>query len=230
MSWGPLGSHYNIRFNVKLDNSANAQPTSIRIHMNLIEGVCEKAIYHNGSINGEVSDNVFVNVGGDQMYVGWGSGNQYLRNWGSRLNYPSSENGRVGDPYDHGDFFQTYSPTVNMSNYTLIGNVYMMASGNHTLDHPHQGIFGSQSLASGWNYRDNIIMNNSVHGISITGPSGGVVANMTATKNTCLRVHRRAGRPVQVTASPSRAAPGCNTTCTSPITTPAATRRSGRTA
>ena len=62
--------------------------------MNLIEGVCEKAIYHNGSVNGEVSDNVFVNAGGDQMYVGWGSGNQYLRNWGSRLNYPSSENGR----------------------------------------------------------------------------------------------------------------------------------------
>ena len=92
VSWGPLGSRYNIRWNVRVDNSANGgQPKRIRIHMNLIEGVCEKAIYHNGSVDGEVSDNVFANVGGDQMYVGWGSGNKYLRNWGSRLNYPSSE-------------------------------------------------------------------------------------------------------------------------------------------
>ena len=84
-----------------------------------------------------------------------------------------------------------------------------------TLDHPHQGIFGSQSLASGWNYRDNIIMNNSVHGISDHRPERRRGRKHDRDEKHLPAVHRHAGRPVQVTASPSRAAPGCNRTCTS---------------
>jgi hypothetical protein len=68
----------------------------------------------------------------------------------------------------------------------LIGNVYMMADGNETTNHPHQGIFGSQSRASGWLYENNIVMTNSVHGVTITGVSGGGISSMTARYNSAI--------------------------------------------
>ena len=194
VSWGPLGSHYNIRCNVASTTRQPGSQANIRIHMNLIEGVCEKAIYHNASINGEVSDNVFSMPAATRCMLA-GVWEQIPEQLGVAAELPVlGKNSRVGDPYDHGDFFQSYSSTVNMTDYTLIGNVYMMAGGNQTLNHPHQGIFGSQSRASGWLYENNIIMNNSAHGITITGETGGGISNMTALHNSVIRCIDMPGR------------------------------------
>ena len=180
-----LGWVYNTRWNVRVDNTYTTPSDHIRIHMNLITGVCEKAIYFNGSFDGEISDNVFENCGGDQMYASWGGRNQILRNWGARATYPKYSGG--GDPYDHSDFWQSYSASVPMFENKLIGNVFMVANNGFAVL-PRQGIFGSKTLARDWLYRDNIICNNSYHGITITGTGGATdISNMTALNNTVLR-------------------------------------------
>jgi hypothetical protein len=182
-----LGYHYNIRFNVATDNPGGGTCQNIRIHQNLIQGCCEKQIYSNASFNGEISDNVFVRSGGDDIYSSWGEGNLFLRNWGARLRYSSSENGRVGDPYDHGDFYQLDMRGASATGYQLIGNVFMV--GNETgyvqAAFPHQGIFGSGATTTAANfiYNNNIVMNNSVHGVTVTGVS---MTNMSATYNSAI--------------------------------------------
>jgi hypothetical protein len=183
-SFAPVSWVYNITNNVCINNDTASQLPSYRtlIHMNLIEGVCAKSCYLNGSQNATVSDNVFVNTGADAMLASWGNGNQFLRNWGPRAAYPCY--GIAGNPYDHSDFLQydITNPNVPGANYTAIGNVMMV--GNYGLTQlPRQAIFASKCYASNFYYNNNICCNNSFHGVSITGPS---ITGANATYNTCI--------------------------------------------
>jgi hypothetical protein len=147
--------------------------------MNLISGLCDKHIYINGATDCEISDNVSENAGTDFVMHGWGHRNKFLRNWGPRAYYPIW-NADTG--WAHNDFIQVYSLGATSQDLVFHDNVIMFGP-NGIQNLPRQGLFSSKSYGSGWDYEGNILMTNSLHGIS-AGPD---MSSMRARNNTLIR-------------------------------------------
>ena len=111
--------------------------------------------------------------------MGWGSRVSFLRNWGPRAYYPNYD---TTSGWAHNDFIQCNSQSVTVVGNILRGNVIMHGTGG-LLGNPRQGLFASKSYADGWDYEDNIVCSNSVHGFTLTP----YASNTRARKNTALR-------------------------------------------
>jgi hypothetical protein len=178
-SSGKQGWDPNVLYGIRVYGQGTA--TGLRLHMNLFSGPCDQSVYLNGLFDSEISDNVFENVGGDCIHMGWGSRVKFLRNWGSRAYYPRWE---VNGGWYHSDFIQINAQNTTCEDLVYHGNVQMFGPAG-VQGPPLQAIFASKSHGKGWDYEGNIICSNSVHGLSC-GPSGQFT-DTRARKNTVLR-------------------------------------------
>ena len=172
--WAP-----NVSYAIELNNDGGTRTERIRIHMNLLSGPSSKHIYVNGAFDCEISDNVGENVGDDFIHMGWGSRVSFLRNWGPRAYYPDYN---TISGWAHNDFIQCNSQTITVEGNVLRGNVVMHGT-QGLMGNPRQGLFSSKTYAANWEFEDNILCTNSVHGITLT-PN---VTGTRAFRNTLIR-------------------------------------------
>lgn len=160
--------------------------TDILVHMNLFEGPIGQQIYSGGTDGLTLSDNVSVNTGADFFICGTTKRTRFLRNWGSRMHYPTYDpnaRGGLGDYY-HSDNLQIDSWAGTSSDVQFIGNVFIAGKHGGTTGITRQGIFASKSTGVDFVYRNNLMIVNSLQGLWF-GPSltNGVIEN-----NTVLRI------------------------------------------
>ncbi len=159
--------------------SGAVNPSYCTIHMNYIHGGVDIGIYTGNSTYLTISENVFANINGDDMQLGYTRWSTFLNNWGSREKYPGWDTGG----WKHTDFIQTVSKTVDTPGNQYIGNVMM--KGRWT-SYQGQALFGNGSILSKHLFENNIILTNSVSGIMYAGSDA--CHDNVGRYNTCLRL------------------------------------------
>jgi hypothetical protein len=165
---------------IRMTNSGSTWNTNCDMVMNVFRGPWGRPLYANCLNGGNLTDNVFYNIGCDDMMMSQIHNVNIERNWGARKKFAlTADNGLV----DHSDFIQFSGLSNRCANTRLIGNVTMVGvwdgsnAGNH-----QQGIFGDQnnSCHDGLWIENNFILNNHKHAIAFSGNPG---SNSTTNTN-----------------------------------------------
>ena len=119
-------------------------------------------LHRRGNDNLTIAENVFAEIGGDDVHMGGGNdGILFKNNWGSRTKFPSwnPTNG-----WKHTDFCQMntwpgrhrdMASTSRTSSF--IGNVVLKGNWDNSIGIPAQGLFCSKSNTDGILYDNNIV-------------------------------------------------------------------------
>ena len=160
--------HCNYGISAWVDSN-DTYPHHLTIHMNYFHGAAANAIWLGGGYNFTVTENVFADLASDDIQLGWVRKSVFRNNWGSRMKYPmyfKDANNGNGD-FDHTDFVQTFSKSIDTPDNQYVGNVYMKS--NYTVPAPAQGLFGAGSHISGHLFENNIILTNGPNALYYPG-------------------------------------------------------------
>ena len=165
------------------DDDTRTSPSNFTLHMNLLHGMADCAVYTANSDLCTFSENVFVDICGDDIQLGHTTNSLFLNNWGTRRKYPTW-NPKTG--WKHTDFIQTNSKTNDTPGNTYIGNVLMKGIWEGITGIPSQGLFGNGSMLSGHLFENNIILTNTPNAIMYVGQTE--MYNNRLRNNTTLRL------------------------------------------
>lgn len=155
--------HVNYGIDIWNDKATQTLPHHITIHMNYIHGAAGWGVYIGGGQYLTISENVFADISSDDIQLGWVRDSLFQNNWGARKKYPFYSN----NDYDHCDFIQTFSKSVDTPGNQYVGNVYM--KGAYNVGAPAQGLFGNGSHISNHLFENNIILTNTPNALTYAG-------------------------------------------------------------
>lgn len=155
--------HVNYGIDIWNDKATQTLPHHITIHMNYIHGAAGWGVYLGGGQYLTISENVFADISSDDIQLGWVRDSLFKNNWGARKKYPYYSN----NDYDHCDFIQTFSKSLDTPGNQYVGNVYM--KGAYNVGAPAQGLFGNGSHISNHLFENNIILTNTPNALMYAG-------------------------------------------------------------
>ena len=165
------------------DDVTGTNVSDFTLHMNYLHGLADCAVLVANTTQSIFSENVFVDISGDDMQLGRATYCRFINNWGTRKKYPAWGT-KFG--WKHTDFIQTNSKSFDTPGNEYVGNVLMKSDWEGITGIPSQGLFGSGSIISDHLFDNNIVVTNSPNAIMYENVSG--MKNNRLINNTTLRL------------------------------------------